>query len=94
MREITTRSGAAIVLDDDLLGVLEILFQEVTVKKELDRSYADMMDEITHLIGQMSDEERQRYLTESLFLNIVTYENERLGAFMKRLADPPGEPSV
>lgn len=88
MREIKTRTNAPIALDDDLLGVLEVLFQEVTVRKELDRSYADMMDEISHLIGQMSDEERQRYLTESLFLNMVTYENERLGAYLKRLDTP------
>ncbi len=88
MREIRTRSHTPIVLDEDLLGVLEVLFQEVTVRKELDRSYSDMMEEITHLIGQMTDVERQRYLTESLFLNMVTYENERLGAYVKRLADP------
>lgn len=88
MREIRTRTNAPIVLDDDLLGVLEVLFQEVTVRKELDRSYTDMMDEIAHLIGQMSDEERRRYLTESLFLNMVTYENERLGAYLKRLDAP------
>lgn len=91
MREIRTRTGAPIALDDDLLGMLEALFQEVTIKKELDRSYSDMMEEITHAIGQMNDDERRRYLIESLFLNMVTYENERLGAYLKRLADPARE---
>jgi hypothetical protein len=33
----------------------------------------------------MDDESRKRYLIESLFLNTVTYENERLGAYMKKL---------
>jgi hypothetical protein len=35
----------------------------------------------------MSPEERRAYFVESLFLNTVTYENERLGAYMKRLAE-------
>ena len=34
----------------------------------------------------MTDDERRQYLSESLFLNFVSYENERLGAYMKRLA--------
>ena len=33
----------------------------------------------------MTDDERRHYLSESLFLNIVSYENERLGAYMKKL---------
>ena len=33
----------------------------------------------------MSEEERKRYLVESLFLNSVTYENEMLDAYMRRL---------
>jgi hypothetical protein len=35
----------------------------------------------------MTDEERRHYLSESLFLNFVTYENERLGAYMKKLTN-------
>jgi hypothetical protein len=34
----------------------------------------------------MDDDERRQYLAESLFLNTVSYENERLGAYMRRLA--------
>jgi signal transduction histidine kinase len=34
---------------------------------------------------EMSEEERRRYLVESLFLNSVTYENEMLDAYMRRL---------
>jgi hypothetical protein len=86
MRTIKTTTGAEIPLDGDLLTVLETLFRELTGKRELARSYEDVMHEIQHLIEQMDEEERRRYLTESLFLNSVTYENERLGAYMKKLA--------
>ncbi|MBI4478168.1 MAG: hypothetical protein HY654_13415 [Acidobacteria bacterium] len=86
MRTIRTTTGAEIPLDGDLLTVLETLFREITAKRELARSYEDVMHEIQHLIAQMDEEERRRYLTESLFLNSVTYENERLGAYMKKLA--------
>ena len=36
----------------------------------------------------MTEEERRRYLVESLFLNSVTYENEMLDAYMRRLTAP------
>jgi hypothetical protein len=49
-----------------------------------------MMREITHLVSQMSDDDRRTYLVESLFLNTVTYENERLGAYMRKLTDESG----
>ncbi|MFN8061004.1 MAG: hypothetical protein U0Q12_17735 [Vicinamibacterales bacterium] len=86
MRTIKTSTNVEIPLDDDLLAVLETLFQEVTVRLELERTFEDMMREVSHLVGQMSDEERRRYLVESLFLNTVTYENERLGAYVRKLA--------
>ena len=44
-----------------------------------------MAREIQHIIEQMTDDERRHYLSESLFLNIVSYENERLGAYVKKL---------
>jgi hypothetical protein len=86
MRTITTTTGAEIPLDGDLLALMETLYQEITARRELERSFEDMMREIVHLIGQMSEEERRAYLQESLFLNTVTYENERLGAYMRKLA--------
>ena len=33
----------------------------------------------------MTDEERREYLAESLFLNTVKYENDKLEAYIKRL---------
>jgi hypothetical protein len=86
MRSITTTTGADIALDGDLLAIIETLFQEVTARRELDRSYEDMMREIRHLIGQMTDAERRDYLAESLFHNTVRFENDRLAAYMQKLA--------
>ena len=87
MRTIKTTTGAEIPLDGDLLTVMETLYHEVTARRELERSFEDMAREITHLVGQMTQEERDTYLQESLFLNSVTYENERLGAYMRKLAE-------
>jgi hypothetical protein len=86
MRSITTTTGARIALDGDLLAIIETLFQEVTAKRQLDRSYEDMMREIRHLVGQMSEGERRDYLAESLFHNTVRFENDRLAAYMQKLA--------
>jgi hypothetical protein len=88
MRSIKTTSGAEIVLDGDLLAVLEALFHEVTAKKELERSFEDMKREIEHLIDQLTDDERREYLSESIFLNQVKYENDKLGAYLRRLSQP------
>jgi len=86
MRTIKTTTGVEIALDGDIMTLLETLYEEVTVRLELERSFEDMMREITHLIGQMTDDERRTYLVESVFLNTVTYENERLSAYVRRLA--------
>lgn len=85
MRRINMTTGAALSLDGDLLTVLEALYKEVSAKHELQSSFEDMAREIQHIIDQMTDEERRQYLSESLFLNIVSYENERLGAYVKKL---------
>ena len=61
------------------------LYKEVSAKHDLQSSFEDMAREIQHLIEQMTDDERRTYLSESLFLNTVSYENERLGAYMKKL---------
>ena len=86
MRRISTTTGAEIVLDGDLLAVMEALYREVTAKRALERSFEDMVREIQHLIGQMDDSERRTYLAESLFLNTVKYENDKLEAYMKKLS--------
>ncbi len=85
MRTIKTTTGADIVLDGDLLAIMETLYREVTARKELERSFEDMIKEINHLIGQMDDAERRAYLLESLFLNTVKYENDKLEAYMRKI---------
>ncbi len=85
MRTIKMTNGTNVTLDGDLLSIIESLYVEVTAKRELERTFEDMVREIQHLIEQMTDEERRQYLSESLFLNTVSYENERLGAYMKKL---------
>jgi phage gp29-like protein len=85
MRTITTTSGAPIALDGDLLAVMEALYREVTAKRGLERSFEDMVKEIHHLIDQMDEGERRTYLAESMFLNTVKYENDKLESYMRRL---------
>jgi phage gp29-like protein len=86
MHTIKTTTGAPIVLDGDLLAIMEVLYQEVTARRALDRSFEDMVKEIQHLIEQMDDGERRTYLAESLFLNTVKYENDKLDAYLRKLA--------
>ena len=85
MRIIKTTSGAPITLDGDLLAVMEALHKEVTARRALERSFEDMVKEIQHVIDQMTDAERRTYLSESLFLNTVKYENDKLESYMKKL---------
>ena len=85
MRTIKMTTGAALTLDGDLLTVLEALYKEVSAKHELQSTFEDIVREIQHLIEQMSDQERRTYLAESLFLNTVKYENDKLEAYMRKL---------
>ena len=86
MRTIKMTTGAHVPLDGDLLTILETLYHKLTAKQELERTFEDTIREIQHVIDQLTEEERRQYLSESLFLNFVSYENERLGAYMKRLS--------
>jgi len=45
-----------------------------------------MTNEIGHLIDQMDESERRAYLLESLFLNTVRYENDKLEAYMRKIS--------
>ena len=85
-RTIKTTTGAEIPLDGDLLAIMEALYREVTARRELERSFEDLVREINYLIEQMDDTERRAYLLESLFLNTVKYENDKLEAYMRRIA--------
>lgn len=85
VRTIRTTSGDELALDGDLLAVLEALYREVAVRRELDHTFEDVSREIAHIVDQLSPEEMKQYLTESLFLNSVSFENQKLEAWMKRL---------
>ena len=85
MRTIRTTTGVDVALDGDLLAIMETLYHEVTARRALERSFEDMVQEINHLIGQMTPEEVRSYFAESLFMNTVKYENDKLEAYMRKL---------
>jgi hypothetical protein len=85
MRTITLTNGATLEVDGDLLTLLEVLYKEVSARQELQSTFEDMAREIQHVIEQMTEAERKQYLSESLFLNTVSYENERLASYVKKL---------
>jgi hypothetical protein len=85
MRSITTTTGKQIALDGDLLAILETLFHEITAKVLEGGNYEDMNREINHLVSQMGDEDLRAYLVESLFLNQVKYENDKLEQYIRKL---------
>ncbi|MCU0240809.1 MAG: hypothetical protein MUF51_00130 [Vicinamibacteria bacterium] len=88
MQTVRLSTGMKIALDGDLLAVIEALYREVTLKRALKVSFADMQREIQSLVDQMTPANRKRYLVESLFLNSVTYENEMLAAYTRKLVAP------
>jgi hypothetical protein len=92
MRRVALSTGFHLELDGDLLALLEALYREVTLKHALDVSFQDMMREVQGLVDQMDEDDRRRYLVESIFLNSVTYENEMLDAFMRRLTEKKKKP--
>lgn len=79
-------TGQEIELDGDLMMIIEHLYQEVVVRKELKHTYLDMKEEIDNLIAQMNEEELRSYLSESVFMNTVSYENQMLEQLLKKLA--------
>jgi hypothetical protein len=89
MRRIKTSTGVTVVLNGDLLAIMEVLYREVTARQELERSFDDMNTEIANLIDQMTAPELRKYLQEALFVNTVTYENQRAAAYIKRVGGRP-----
>jgi hypothetical protein len=85
MANLRLSTGQVLDLDGDLLALIETLYREISLKSQLKATFEDMMREIQNVVAQMSEEDRRRYLVESLFLNSVTYENEVLDAYARRL---------
>jgi len=88
-RVVRLSTGFEVPLDGDLLAIIEALYKEITLGNVLNSSFETMRTEILSLIDQMSPSEQRDYLAESLFLNSVTYENEMLSAYVRRLAAKP-----
>ncbi len=88
MRKARLSTGFELTLDGDLLAILEALYRQVSLRRELRGSFEDMMREIRGLVDNMAEEDRKRYLVESLFLNSVTYENEMLDGYVRKLTAP------
>ncbi len=93
-RHLRLSTGLEVRLDGDLLAIIEALYKEVTLGNVLNSSFETMRSEILSLIDQMTPADRRTYLAESLFLNSVTYENEMLSAYVRRLGStaPSGAP--
>lgn len=88
-RSLRLSTGFEVPLDGDLLAIIEALYREVTLGNALNASFETMRAEILALIDQMSPAERRSYLAESLFLNSVTYENQMLSAYVRKLGAAP-----
>jgi hypothetical protein len=86
MKTVKLSTGYELTLDGDLLSLIETIYQEVALRKELKHTYEDVMKEIENLMRQMTPEELEQYFKESLFLNTVTFENEMLDAYVKKLS--------
>ncbi len=84
MRTITTTRGVTIELDGDVQLVLEALFKTFWDNPD-DYSYEHTVQEIQHLLGQLTDTEARQYLSEAMALCYMTYENGRLDSVMKKL---------
>jgi hypothetical protein len=85
MANLRLTTGHALDLDGDLLALIETLYREISLKSQLKATFEDMMREIQNVVAQMTEEDRRRYLVESLFLNSVTYENDVLDTYARRL---------
>jgi len=88
-RAVRLSTGFEVPLDGDLLAIIEALYKEITLGNVLNSSFETMRAEILAVIDQMTASERRAYLAESLFLNSVTYENEMLSAYVRRLGVKP-----
>ena len=85
MKKIKMLSGVELELEEDLMSIIEALYREIVLKKEFSHTYHDMKNEIENIVAQMPENDRERYLVESLFLNSVIYENEMIDAYIKKI---------
>ena len=86
--DCTPKSVAKQTAADTLARVRTRLSEKRSVD-EAEKLKTVLQEVAPDAMDQMPDEERRRYLVESLFLNSVTYENEMLDAYMRRLTTTP-----
>jgi hypothetical protein len=84
MRTITTTSGTRVDLDGDALAIIEVISRDLARQKGLDYGFEDVDREIQHVVGQMTPDELQAYLKESLFMSFNRFENDRLIALVRK----------
>ena len=84
MRTITTTAGTRVDLDGDALAIIEIISRDLARQKGLDYGFEDVDREIQHVVSQMTPEELQAYLKESLFMSFNRFENDRLVALVRK----------
>jgi hypothetical protein len=84
MRTIHTSAGTPVELDGDVLAVIETISRDLARRKALDYGFEDVEHEFQHLVAQMTADELQSYLKESLVMSFNRYENERLIGVVKR----------
>ena len=84
MRTITTTAGTRVDLDGDALAIIEIISRDLARQKGLDYGFDDVDLEIQHIVSQMTPEELQAYLKESLFMSFNRFENDRLIALVRK----------
>ena len=84
MRSITTTAGTRVDLDGDVLAVIETISRDLARRRELDYSFEDVDREFQALVAQMTETELRSYLKESLFMSFNRFENDRLGALIKK----------
>jgi hypothetical protein len=74
--------------------MMEVLYHEVTARREFERSFDHMNSEIANLVGQMTAADLRKYLQEALFVNTITYENQRTAAYIRRVGGRPRKPTA
>jgi hypothetical protein len=84
MRTITTSTGTPVVTDGDVLAVIETVSRDLARRSDLDYSFEEVDREFEHLISQLTVEELQAYLKESLFMSFNRFENERLMGLVQK----------
>ena len=84
MRTITTTAGTPVDLDGDALAIIEVISRDLARQKGLDYGFEDVDREIQHVVGQMTPDELQAYLKESLFMSFNRFENDRLVALVRK----------